>query len=295
MKSIALCVLLSAGSVFAQSTGGPYSITAASLDPAGGRSASTAYRHDSNLGATASQVASSSAYQGAAGFSSMLRDAVGFQLIPGTVAEAAATQLSLRQVLDDGTQNSVSAAAAAWSVLSGPASVNSTGLITTQNVAAATAATLQITFGGLTASSSVTVQNSIPDNFGPYASDGLDDGWQMQYFGANNPLAAPNLDPDGDGLTNLFEFTAGLIPTSSTSRFTVSLEPVPGQPGQKRLVFQPAMAGRTFTLLKSTTLAPGSWVPVSGASVFGNNGAQALTDAAASDPRAFYRVQINFP
>ncbi len=295
MKSVALCVFLSAAGVFAQSSGGPYSITAASLDPAGGRSTTASYRHYSNLGAAASQTASTAAYQGAAGWSSMLRDAVGFQLLPGTVAEAAATQLSLRQVLDDGTQTSVSAAAATWSVLSGPASVNATGLITTQNVAAATGATLQITFGGLTASSSVTVQNSIPDNFGPYASDGLDDGWQVQYFGSNNPLAAPNLDPDGDGHTNLFEFTAGLIPTSGTSRFTIILEPVPGQPGQKRLVFQPAVNGRTFTLQKSTTLAPGSWVNVSGASVSGNNGSQILTDAAATDPRSFYRVQINVP
>ncbi len=295
MKSVALCVFLSAAGVFAQSSGGPYSITAASLDPAGGRSTTASYRHDSNLGAAASQTASTAAYQGAAGWSSMLRDAVGFQLLPGTVAEAAATQLSLRQVLDDGTQTSVSAAAATWSVLSGPASVNATGLITTQNVAAATGATLQITFSGFTAPSTITVQNSIPDNFGPYASDGLDDGWQVQYFGSNNPLAAPSLDPDGDGHTNLFEFTAGLVPTSGTSRFTITLEPVPGQPGQKRLVFQPAVNGRTFTLQKSTTLAPGSWVNVSGASVSGNNGSQILTDAAATDPRSFYRVQINVP
>jgi hypothetical protein len=295
MKSVALCVFLSAAGLFAQSSGGPYSITAASLDPAGGRSTTAAYRHDSNLGATASQTASTVAYQGAAGFSSMLRDAVGFQILPGSVAEAAATQLSLRQVLDDGTQTSVSAAAATWGLTSGPASVNTTGLLTTQNVAAATDATLQITFSGFTAPGTVTVQNSIPDNFGPYASDGLDDGWQVQYFGANNPLAAPNLDPDGDGHTNLFEFTAGLVPTSGTSRFTIILEAVPSQPGQKRLVFQPAVNGRTFTLQKSTTLAPGSWVTVSGASVSGNNGSQILTDTAAADPRSFYRVQINVP
>lgn len=295
IKAAALFALLSCNCIFAQSSGGPYSITAASLDPAGGRSTTASYRHDSNLGSTASQTASSTSYQGAAGYSSMLRDAVGFQLIPGTVAEAAATQLSLRQVLDDGTNTAVSAAAATWSVTSGPASVNATGLVTAQSVAADTAASVQITLGSLTSTAMLTVQNTIEDNFGIYASDGVNDAWQLQYFGPNNPLAGPTHDPDGDGLSNLFEFTAGLLPNSSASRFTVTMEAVPGQPGQKRVTFQPANAGRTFTLLKSTTLGAGGWTPVAGASVTGNNSSRSLTDLSASEPRAFYKVQITLP
>lgn len=295
MKHIAYLTLLSLSGAFAQSTGGPYSITTASLDPAGGRSTATSYRQDSNLSATASQVSSSSGYQSAAGFSSMLRDAVSLLALPGTVPEAAATQLTLRQVLDDGTQNAVSAAAATWSLNSGPASVNASGLLTAQPVAASTDATLQITFGGLTAPSTITVQNTVADNFGLYASDGLDDGWQVQHFGPNNPLAVPAVDADGDGQTNLFEFTAGLIPNSRTSRFVVSVEGVPGQPAQKRMVFQPAINGRTFILLKSTTLLPGSWQTVPGAVVTGNDGTQTLTDPSAGTTRAFYQVQINVP
>ena len=65
---------------------------------------------------------------------------------------------------------------------------------------------------------------------GSYAADGVGDDWQFQYFGLNNPNAAPLLDPDGDGQNNLFEFTAGLVPTNPLSRFLVSIAPVPGQP-----------------------------------------------------------------
>jgi PKD repeat protein len=42
--------------------------------------------------------------------------------------------------------------------------------------------------------------------------------WQIQYFGStNNPAAAPNADPDGDGQDNLAEFLAGTNPTNSAS------------------------------------------------------------------------------
>ncbi|MBE2284316.1 MAG: hypothetical protein IAE77_12740 [Prosthecobacter sp.] len=295
MKCIAFLTLVSLNGALAQSSGGPYSITAASLDPAGGRSATASYRQDSNLSATASQISSSAAYQGAAGFSSMLRDAVSLLALPGTVPEAVATQLTLRQVLDDGTQTAVSAALATWSVNSGPASVSATGLLSAQAVSTNTDATLQITFSGVSAPSTITIQNTVADNFGLYAADGLDDGWQVQYFGPNNPLAAPGVDADGDGQTNLFEFTAGLVPNSRASRFVFSLEGVPGQPTQKRMVFQPAINGRTFTLLKSSTLLPGSWQTVPGAVVVGNDGTQTLTDPSAGTSRAFYQVQINVP
>ncbi len=41
-------------------------------------------------------------------------------------------------------------------------------------------------------------------------------------------------DPDGDGQSNLFEFTAGLAPDDPKSRFVHAVAPVAGQPGQRR-------------------------------------------------------------
>jgi hypothetical protein len=154
-------------------------------------------------------------------------------------------------------------------------------------------ATLQVTLGAATSTASLTIQDTIPDNFGTYGSDGVSDTWQMQHFGANNPQAAPGLDPDGDGQSNLFEFTAGLSPTSGNSRFTVSMEEVPGQPGKKRMVFEPANAGRLFTLYRNTGLSPEGWEPVQGAVTTGNDGTSTLVDPAPPSDRTFYRIQIN--
>ena len=44
--------------------------------------------------------------------------------------------------------------------------------------------------------------------------------WQTNYFGSgytNNPAAAPDADPDGDGMSNTNEFLAGTNPTNSLS------------------------------------------------------------------------------
>ena len=124
--------------------------------------------------------------------------------------------------------------------------------------------------------------NVQPDNFGSYAGDGLDDSWQNQYFGLNNPDAGPLKDPDGDGQDNRFEFTAGIVPTDAMSRFLLRIEPVAGQPAQKRLVFSPCFDGRTYNILTSTTLATDSWSALTGGSVSDNGNERAVTDPNAS-------------
>jgi len=58
------------------------------------------------------------------------------------------------------------------------------------------------------------------DDFGSYAGDGLDDAWQVSYFGSDNPNAAPGADPDGDFMSNRGEYIAGTIPTNATSHFS---------------------------------------------------------------------------
>lgn len=297
MKSLlaSLLVFLVISAAFADSTGGLYSITSETLGSGGGRSTSAAYRDDTTTGALGSEDSSSPSYDGASGQSATLRDALGLTAGPLTIPEAAAVQLGLFQLLDDSTLLAASSVGAVWARVGGPFTLSSGGLATTQAVASNQTAQLQVTINSTVIPGTLTIENTLADNFGIYGSDGISDDWQVQYFGQNNPLAAPGLDPDGDGQTNFFEFTAGLLPNSGASRFGVVLEEVPGQPGQRRLAFQPANAGRTFTLLKSTTLAPGSWLPVAGASASGNNGALMLIDPAAGGVRAFYQVRIDLP
>lgn len=297
MKSaITLCfVVAGLGTLAAQSSGGPYSVSAASLDSAGGRTTGGVYRDDSALGATSAAPATGGTYAMAGGYSSMLRDAIGLAVLPALLAEDSVTPLTLHQVLDDGTQSPAAHAGAVWNVLDGPLSISTTGVATAQTVPADTQASLQVTLGALTSAASITVRDTIPDNFGTYGSDGIGDDWQVRHFGVNNPLAGATVDADGDGQDNLFEFTAGLEPTSSTSRFTFSLEDVPNVPGQKRMVFQPAANGRTFSLMKTLELFPADWQPVPGAITAGNGGTAALTDPDAAGQRAFYKVQITVP
>jgi hypothetical protein len=211
------------------------------------------------------------------------------------IPEGAISQLGLYQLLDDSTLLAANSVGAVWTRLSGPFTLTSGGSATTETVFSNQTAQVQVLINSTTIPGTITIRDSIPDNFGSYAGDGLSDAWQVQHFGQNNPNAAPGLDPDGDGQTNFFEFVAGLLPTSGSSRFSVAVEDVPGQPGQRRLVFQPAMSGRTFTLLKSTALAPANWQPVPGVFAGGNNGTLMLTDPASTDERAFYQVRIDLP
>lgn len=156
-------------------------------------------------------------------------------------------------------------------------------------------ATVQGDHAGASGALELTVLDSIPDNFGSYAGDGLGDDWQVLYFGLDNTNAAPLLDPDGDGQNNCFEFTAGLIPTDPLSRFSLKIFPVPGEPEQKELVFDPIVDGRIYTVLTSLDLSPGSWNPLIGGIVENDGDHRGVTDPAAVETKKFYTVEIVKP
>lgn len=137
--------------------------------------------------------------------------------------------------------------------------------------------------------------DTIPDNFGSYAGDDLGDDWQFDHFGLDNPLAGPLLDPDGDGQNNLFEFTAGLIPTNPLSRFLITIAPVPGQATQKDIIFDPIVAGRSYTVLTSLDLTNSSWIPLTSSTTSNNDDQRTVTDTSATETKRFYKVEIVKP
>ena len=63
------------------------------------------------------------------------------------------------------------------------------------------------------------------DNFQFYAGDGLPDGWQVFFFGFDDPNATPFVDFDLDGLFNLVEFGFGSDPTDPSSGSDLALVP----------------------------------------------------------------------
>ena len=297
--SIALLCLVSASTALAAPrTSANYTITAETTDGGGLRAVSANY---SNAG-SASPIAGISTTAALAGmvksgYIAQLYDVTGLVVNSAapSVDEAATLQLAAWQLLDDATFHATDANAVTWGVVSGPVTgISASGLATAGLVYQNTSATVDGTLGGFTGSLNFTVLDSIPDNFGSYAGDGIGDDWQVQYFGQNNPLAAPGLDPDGDGETNFFEFSAGLIPTDPASTFHLRIAPVPGQPAQKRVVFSPRLNGRTYVLQSRLTLGD-SWLPLGSSSQTDNGTERTVTDLDATDPKKFYRVEITRP
>lgn len=274
-----------------------YHVRAASIDAGGQAAASADYRNDASLGGLGgiSSVASP-AVTVKSGYIGQLYEVVGLQVTaaPVNVNEGATTQSAAAQLLDDDTTLNVPAASVAWSVVSGPLeSIDGAGLAAAASVYESTAATLQGDYQGFSGQTGVTVLNANPDDYGSYAGDGLDDGWQVLHFGFDNPAAGPLLDPDGDTQNNEFEFIAGLIPTDSGSKFSLAI--TAAGPGQMDIVFSPRFADRTYTVNYTTSLITGSWIPLASASTSDNGTERTVTDLLATDPRRFYHVEITKP
>jgi hypothetical protein len=290
--------LLAASAHAGPRTSTDYTVPADTADAGGQRTASATYTNDGSLGGIAGISIAAPAETAKAGYLGQLTEVTALQLAatPATVNETATRQLSGAQLLDDLTINAVPAASISWSVQSGPLTgIDSGGLATAATVYQNTAATAQGDYAGASGTLELTVLDSIPDNFGSYASDCLGDDWQFQYFGLDNPLAGLLLDPDGDGQNNAFEFTAGLIPTDALSRFSLTIALVPGQPTQKQVIFEPLVAGRSYTVKISPDLTPGSWVDLVGGSVTNNGDQRTVTDTSASETKKFYTVEIVKP
>jgi hypothetical protein len=275
-----------------------YSISIEAFGEAGAAAASALYTHDGgSLGAISNGIVSSAHYASKTGYSGAQPNATSLTLalLPTTISEGASRLLAASLSLDDATQIALAGTAVTWSVLSGPiSSISTMGAATAGTVYQDTAASVQGVAGTLNASLSLTVVNVNADDIPGYAGDGLDDAWQVQYFGFNNPQAAPGADADGDGETNAFEFTAGLVPTDPASRFTLAVGSVAGQPMLKALVFT-VVPGRTYAVEYKNGITDAAWQPLTGATQSDNGTTRTVTDNNAVGPTRFYRVQISMP
>lgn len=276
-----------------------YSLVTDTADAGGKRGTSASYTNDGSAGGIAGlSTVAAPAETARHGYIGQLYEVTALQLAaaPTTVNEGGTRQLSAAQLLDDATTINVSANSIAWSVQSGPLSIDANGLATAATVYENSAATAQGSLGGNTGTLGLTIFDTIPDNFGSYAGDGIGDDWQVQFFGQNNPNAGPAVDADLDGHNNLFEFTAGLVPTDALSVFNWRIEPVVGQPAQKKVIFSPIVAGRSYTVVTSPTIGTGaSWGNLVGGTVGDNGNERTVTDLNATENKKFYKVEIVKP
>jgi len=278
-------------------TSANFSIATESTDSGGRRATSANYTNDGSAGLVTG-ISTTAAGTAKAGYIAQLYDVTGLVIgaASSDVNETGTLQLSARQLLDDASFIALDAGAVAWSLVSGPIiSVSNTGLATADVVYQNSPASAQGSFAGFTGSISLNVLDTIPDNFGSYAGDGLADGWQVQYFGINNPKAAPNVDATGTGQTNLFKYVAGLNPTDPTSRFVVNIQAVPGQPGQMQVVFSPVVSGSTYTVVSKSNLSDSTWAALSSSTQSDSGQERAVTDSGFSGAKKFYRVNVSKP
>ena len=228
------------------------------------------------------------------GFLGQLFDVTGLAILSAApeVAEGGTVQLGVRQTLDDETFFGVNPIAVAWSPAVSPiASIDPAGLATAENVFQDFPGLVEGMFGGFTASLEILVRNTIEDDFGTYAGDGIADDWQVQFFGLDNPDAAPEVDFSGNGQTNLFKFIAGLNPLDPNSRFDVELVASP----QPTLVFQPTRAGRNYRVLFTESLNNPAWQPLDDTTMSEAGEVRAVMDLSAPGAQRFYRVEITRP
>lgn len=297
MKATGCILVLATITSLAQA--GVYNTTSSTVDAGGTAASSASYSQSAGSIGGIVGVSSQTATQETAknGYVGQLTEVAGMQLTtaPASVNEASTRQLTAAQVLDDATTAVLDPASVAWSVLTGPVtSVSASGLATAGTIYQTTPASVQGIWGGFTATQGLSVINVGVDDYQAYAGDGIDDDWQVQYFGLPpNANAGPNADPDGDGQKNLLEFLAGVAPNNPSSRFLLHIEPVAGQPAQKKLVF-PFIAARTYTVESNTNLDV-TWTPLSGATTSDNGGERSITDPNASGAKKFYRLNITKP
>jgi hypothetical protein len=278
-------------------TSANYTVAAEVADGGGRRAASARYTHVGRAGAVAG-IFTVAATTAKSGYVAQLYDVTGLVLGAAqfTVNEGASLPLAAWRSLDDSSLLAVPAATVAWSVLSGPFSgIGTGGIATAQTVYQDTAGVVQGTLGGFTGTLGLTVKNVATDDFGTYAADGLDDAWQVLYFGLNNPQAAPTFDATGTGQTNLFKYVAGLNPIDPSARFTLTVQPVSGQPALPQVIFSPRFADRSYQVFYKDDLAAANWTPLTGGTVSDSGTQRTVVDLSANGGQRFYRLEITKP
>ncbi len=269
-----------------------YSLTTETVDLGGAALSSTSYRMDASVGGIASlpTVTAGPALVVKSGYAGQIYEFIGLQIQAGStsVGESGSLQLVPTLLAEDATTSQPPGSTVAWSVVSGPiTSISAGGLATAEAVYENTGAIAGVAAYGLTATFSLTVLNLTDDDLGRYAHDGLPDAWQVQYFGLNNPLAAPTAEPLFDGQSNLFKFLTGYEPNNPASRF--ELAGTAAGAGNFQLKLSQVQPGTRYRFQRSTDLQ--TWTtletvqPVSLVQPF----VQLLPTVG---PRSFFRVLI---
>lgn len=297
MKMMRMTILVSAG-LFGLCSATFAASVNSTIDGGGKRTTSANYTIDGSIGGIGG-ISSAAADTVKDSYIGQLYDVASMTVTgtPSAVNEGNTSQLSGTATLDDATLLALAGSDINWSAPIYPlSSINGSGLATAAIVYSNAIASVSGNYLGAVGTGSLLVLDSIPDNFGSYAGDGIPDWWQNQYFGLNNTNAAPGVDADGTGQNNLFKYVAGLDPTNPASIFLLKIASVISQPSQKNLIYNPIATGRTYTVQYRTNLVSGVYTNLAAFSGPVTNITQAtVTDLGATNQAKFYRIDISLP
>lgn len=290
-----LVAVLAPAALFADTrSSADYTILQDTLDSAGQRGTSASYAADQSVSAIGSIATAAGGLTLRQGYTGLLLDVAGLSadIEPQPLAELAEGQLSAVLANDDGSFVPIPAQQVAWSVITGPIrNLTPEGLVTADRTYTTSAATIKATWQGYNNNVDFSITESVPDNFGIYTGDGVNDAWQVQWFGENNPLGVGGSDADGDGDPNALEWAAGVNPTNANDRFEFTLQSITASVATLR--FNKVIPGTQYKIMKNASdLGAGAWVLLQNLS-FPALGTNVDTqDASIPGKRYFYRVDL---
>jgi hypothetical protein len=120
-------------------------------------------------------------------------------------------------------------------------------------------------------------------------ADGMDDAWEMKYFGT---LARDGTgDFDGDGVSDLLEFLTGTDPTDPASYFHLDVVAL-GTSGQGPTLSFPAVSSKNYHLQFKNALSDPDWQDSSATiALLGNTGY--CSDPTPLSNQRFYRMVLS--
>ena len=157
-----------------------------------------------------------------------------------------------------------------------------------------------VVVSGLVSNNWLMVTNVLPGQHAIWLSTNnvvstatLYDNWAAGWFGGGGN-AAPNADPDGDGVSNYNEFVAGTNPLDAADKFQiVGVNPPSGQ--TPVTVTIKGSLGRHYTLQRTASLSPVSWQAVDALSATTDGQIITLKDTGNSGVfQAFLRVLVSY-
>jgi len=268
----------------------------------GGQSSSASYALDGAIDSSSGPVATSANYTLKPGYVGQLYDVVSVTVSAAisSVNEGDPNQMTASALLDDDSTLALAANDVAWSVVIGPVSgVSAAGLAQTVPTFTDMVATIRADLGAFNGTGDFTVVNVNPDDTGPVAGDGIDDGWQFENFDANNDdeldgteaaNADPNANPDNDPNTNDLEWLSGFDPNDPASFFSWLIS---GKTGPAvEVVANKVIPGTVYNFQSTLDLENGPWATVDSLLPGAEALDQPFSHAAATELERWYRFEL---